>query len=345
MPSALARGRATSSRIGRARRAPWRPAWRRYATAGPTCSARRAWCASRSACSDPPLGVQPLHGRRGSARVGHAADPGAAPLGDLLGQRVLERVLEFRKQARSHKGTRRPGGGQARSKVWSPSRPQRPRAGAAERPSPSRRRICSRRLSSVRSRSIRAARTACTVAGTSSSTGLATGTRPVHPPSLPSRPGSGCSPLEKRDCPRSARSGAGLERAGGQGPLRRARRTILPHFRAATDPDEVACSTSCPPIVRVLGAVVHQEQRAGPSGGSRPGCRAAPGTRCRSSGGPRRRPAAAAPGSPGARAVLSASSVRWRRCGGSRACHVASSTGTSRRARRPGGWAAAPRRG
>src|SRR5215510_245085 len=33
---------------------------------------------------------------------------------------------------------------------------------------------------------------------------------------------------------------------------------------------------------------------------------------------------------------LSASSVRWRRCAGSRACHAGSSTGTSRRARKAG---------
>ena len=67
----------------------------------------------------------------------------------------------------------------------------------------------------------------------------------------------------------------------------------------------------------------------GRSAGSPPGCRAAPGSRRRSSAGPRTPAAAAAPGSRAAAGACSASRVRWRRCGGSSASQAASSTGTS----------------
>ena len=133
-------------------------------------------------------------------------------VGDLVGQRVLERVLELREEAASRRGTRRPAGGRARAAAPPPGSSAIACSSANGTSLPITAADCSRRLSSGGSRSMRAARIACTVAGTWMAR---IGSRQAIGPALAdqrlrSPPGSARSPRGRTGCPRCARSASRL---------------------------------------------------------------------------------------------------------------------------------------
>ena len=156
------------------------------------------------------LGREPLDGLGDAGVQGALPLVEQAPVRDLVRERVLERVLEVREEPRLVEELR---GLQVREPARAarpPARRRSPGAAAKGTSLPMTAAAWSRRLSSGASRSMRAARIACTVAGICRcSTGR------VEPVGAAlagqgrrSPPGSGRSPRGRRDCPRSARSGA-----------------------------------------------------------------------------------------------------------------------------------------
>ena len=99
----------------RSRRAPppWPRPWRRYSTALSHTSPRSAWWASASTCSAGARGAG-LHGRHDRARGARGAAPGGAlAVGHVVGEGVLERVLDAPGTGWSRRRTPRPGAGRA----------------------------------------------------------------------------------------------------------------------------------------------------------------------------------------------------------------------------------------
>ena len=163
-----------------------------------------------------------------------------AAVGHLVGQRVLEGVLEVGEQARlvEELGGLQVGEaaaqlvlGQRRRSAWSSANgTSLPMTAAA----------WSRRLSSGGSRSMRAARIACTVAGTwmrRRRRGQAVGPALARPAPA-SRPASARSPRGRTGCPRSARSAARLSGASvGSSPEQRVEQRLGALGRQRVEPE------------------------------------------------------------------------------------------------------------
>ena len=236
---------------------------------------------------------------RRSAREARAPVVEQAAVGDLVGQRVLEGVLELGEQARLVQELGGLEAGEPAAQLLLAAARRSPGAARTGTSLPMTAAVWSRRFSSGGSRSMRAARIACTVAGTwIVCDGLRQPVGAALARSAPSsRPGSGRSPPGRTDSPRS------LDRSRLSGCERRIvaeeRLEQLPGAlgRQRVEP-KLACSRSCCPSGAGTRGGSSRGGAAARPAGSRPGCRAAPGSRCRSSGGPRRPRGAAAPGSP-----------------------------------------------
>ena len=231
-----------------ARRSPCRRPAGAYSTARSQRSARRAWWASRSTCSSRRSAYSRSIASTIRAWSARAALLEQAAVRDLVGQRVLERVLQLREEADRRTATRRPGAATGPPEARPPARSAMARSSANGTSLPITAAVWSSRFSSGGSRSMRAASTAWTVAGTRiSSTGRVSRYAPRSPTSAPvstrlrtlsSRKNglpsvrsisSACSGWTRRVVPQ-----AGVEQLLGALPARAGR-------------SEAGCSSSCCP--------------------------------------------------------------------------------------------------
>ena len=176
---------------------------------------------------------------------------------------------------------------------------------------------CSSRLSSGGSRSMRAARIACTVAGTwSASTGRVSRYAPRSPASAPVSTSVRTRLLEEERVALRPLDQEPLERREARVGAEQRRQQLARALGAAAGRAGAGgSSVLLPQRVLVLGPVVDEEQQARRAAGSRPGCRAGPGSRRRSSAGPRRPASSGCTWLSRSSSRLTASRVRWRRCG------------------------------
>ena len=250
------------------------------------------------------LGVEPLDG---------LDDPGVerappvleqAVVGHLVREGVLEGVLEVGHEPRLVEEL---GGLQVRETAPQGLLGQRRRwPGAAARGTslPMTEAAWSRRLASGGSRSMRAARTASTVAGTSiASIGRARRCAPRSPPRA-SVSTSVCTVSSRKNGFPSVRSmRSAVSRSSPGSSPRSAWRSSWALSGGNGSRRSWRVGRSCCPSRAGTRDGSRPGGRAGRSGGSRRGCRGAPASRSRPSGGPRPRGAGAGPAPRGARAA------------------------------------------
>ena len=186
-----------------------------------------------------------------------------APVGYLVGEGVLESVLEVREEARLVQEL----GGLEAARPRRAARPRaaRPSPGAAQRHVlPDHRRRLQERLVPGGSRSMRAASTACTVAGTwMAGSGRASRYAPRSPDE---RPGLDEGPhallQEERVAFRPRDQHASQRLEAGVGPEQRAEELLGALRREGVQP-ELRVVGPASPAMRVLRPVVHEEEQPG----------------------------------------------------------------------------------
>ena len=196
-----------------------------------------------------PVGVEPLDGLH-DPRVQRAAPlVQQAAVGDLVGQRVLERVLELGEQAASRRGTRRPGGRPSPGCSASSGSSAMAWSSANGTSLPITAAAWSSRLSSGASRSMRAARTACTVAGTWSALRAAWpgGRRRARPTSAPVSTSARTLSSRKNGLPSVRSISSALERREARRRRRAARAAAPPRSRGGSGSSRSCGSRSCCP--------------------------------------------------------------------------------------------------
>ena len=265
------------------------------------------------------------------------AAPGEAAVGDLVGQRVLERVLELGEQARlveelgGLEASRDPARSASSGSVGDRLQQRVGHILADDRGRLEQPLVLGGQAVDARreDRLDRRRAPGCV-------DGRAPGDRRrARRPARRSRPGAHAL-LEEERLPSRALDQEPLERLEARSRARAGCRAARRRSRRQSGRAEAAVVGLAAPGVLVLGPVVHEQQDAAPSGRlstrlSRNAWVSA-SIQCRSS---KTRSSGCTWLSRSSRR-LSASSVRWRRCGGSSACQAASSSGTSSRARKAG---------